>query len=111
MRARPLPRRADDGANRQEFRLDDPLVGLYMPPMVWGVQYQYSEDAVLLVLASAPYEASDYIPDYSEFLKIQQAPRSPERAAEWGQRVAPPVDSGRRSPAHPSKLSARRSRR
>jgi len=73
---------ADDGANRQEFLLDDPSVGMHLPPMVWGVQYKYSEDAVLLVLASAQYEASDYIRDYSEFLKLRQAPSSPEGVAE-----------------------------
>jgi len=38
--------------------------------MVWGIQYKYSQDAVLLVLASAPYDPSDYIRDYAEFQKI-----------------------------------------
>jgi acetyltransferase-like isoleucine patch superfamily enzyme/dTDP-4-dehydrorhamnose 3,5-epimerase-like enzyme len=59
---------ADDGKVRQEFTLDDPTVGLYLPPLIWGVQYKYSQDAVLLVLTSAPYDAGDYIRDYSEFL-------------------------------------------
>ena len=59
---------ADDGAARQEFTLDDPSVGIYIPPLVWSVQYKHSEDAVLLVLASAPYDASDYIRNYQDFL-------------------------------------------
>ena len=42
-------------------------VGLYIPPMVWGVQYKYSADAVLMVLASEHYDASDYLRDYDEF--------------------------------------------
>lgn len=57
----------DDGVQRAEYRLDRPDVGLYVPPMVWGTQYRYSADAVLLVLASRPYDAADYIRDYAEF--------------------------------------------
>jgi hypothetical protein len=37
-------------------------------PLVWGVQYKYSEDAILLVLASEAYNSKDYIRDYKEFL-------------------------------------------
>ena len=58
----------DDGANVEEFELNSPAQGLYLPPMVWGVQYQYSRDAVLLVFASEPYESGDYIRNYEEFL-------------------------------------------
>ena len=58
----------DDGQNRLEVALDRPNRGLYIPPMVWATQYKYTRDAVLLVLASHPYEASDYIRDYEEFL-------------------------------------------
>ena len=42
----------DDGETREEILLDHPGVGLYLPPMIWGTQYKYSADAVLLVLAS-----------------------------------------------------------
>jgi acetyltransferase-like isoleucine patch superfamily enzyme/dTDP-4-dehydrorhamnose 3,5-epimerase-like enzyme len=59
---------ADDGKHREEFRLDSPRVGLHVPPGVWATQYNYSSDGALLVLASAPYDASDYIRDYDEFL-------------------------------------------
>ena len=64
---------ADDGANRQEFVLDSPTIGLYLPPMVWGIQYKYTEDAVLLVLASDKYDPGNYIRDYSEFLALVKA--------------------------------------
>lgn len=60
---------ADDGVNRTEVLLDSPDKGIYLPPMVWGVQYKYSEDAVLLVFASHHYDAADYIRNYSEFLE------------------------------------------
>lgn len=61
---------ADNGRIREEFTLDKPYKGLYLPPMVWGIQYKYSPDAVLLVFASHYYDSADYIRDYSEFLSI-----------------------------------------
>ena len=59
----------DDGRNREEILLNSVEIGLYIPPMIWGIQYKYSPDAVLLVLASDIYKAEDYIKDYDEFLK------------------------------------------
>jgi UDP-2-acetamido-3-amino-2,3-dideoxy-glucuronate N-acetyltransferase len=59
---------ADDGEGRQDFRLDRPEVALYLPPMTWGTQYNYSADCVLLVIASHPYSPDDYIRDYEVFL-------------------------------------------
>jgi len=61
---------ADDGETREEFLLDDPTVGLHLPPMIWGVQYKYSPGAVLLVLASDYYDPADYIRNYDEFLEL-----------------------------------------
>jgi UDP-2-acetamido-3-amino-2,3-dideoxy-glucuronate N-acetyltransferase len=61
---------ADDGSTRQEFILDRPNLGIHLPPMTWGVQYKYSADAVLLVVASHHYAAADYIRDYDEFLRL-----------------------------------------
>lgn len=57
----------DDGQHRNEVVLDAPDLGLHMPAMVWGTQYRYSRDAVLLVFASHRYEAGDYIRSYDEF--------------------------------------------
>jgi hypothetical protein len=61
---------ADDGAHRQEFLLDDPAIGVYLPPKTWGVQYDYSANAALLVFASHAYDARDYVRDYEAFLKL-----------------------------------------
>lgn len=61
---------ADDGCTREEFLLDKPNIGLYLPPMTWGIQYRYSPDAVLLVFASDYYDSSDYVRDYEEFLRL-----------------------------------------
>ena len=64
---------ADDGINRQEFLLDRQDLGVHLPPMVWGIQYKYSADAVLLVFASHYYDSADYIRDYSEFQELAGA--------------------------------------
>jgi hypothetical protein len=61
---------ADDGEHRQEFLLDRPDLGIHLPPMVWGIQYKYSADAVLLVYASHYYDAADYIRNYAEFRQL-----------------------------------------
>lgn len=53
----------------QTFRLEDPHVGLYVPPHAWHTM-QYSHSSVQLVLASQPYQDSDYIRDYQEFKRI-----------------------------------------
>ena len=62
----------DDGENRLEVALDRPSRGLYIPAMVWATQYKYTRDAVLLVLASHRYDASDYIRDYDEFVAAKR---------------------------------------
>ena len=61
---------ADDGVKRREFLLDRPNLGIHLPPMTWGTQYKYSNDAVLLVFASDYYDAADYIRDYGEFKSL-----------------------------------------
>ena len=61
---------ADDGETREEYLLDNPSRGLYLPPRVWRTLYKYSADAVLLVLASHPYDPDDYIRDYEAFLSM-----------------------------------------
>lgn len=66
----------DDGRNRSEVTLNRSNLGLYIPPKVWGVQYKYSADAVLLVLASDIYRAEDYIRDYDEFIATVKGLRS-----------------------------------
>lgn len=60
----------DTGEARREYVLDRPDLALYMPAQTWGTQYRYSEDAVLLVLASHTYDPDDYIRSYDEFLAI-----------------------------------------
>lgn len=70
---------ADDGYTREEFVLDRPNLGLYLPPLTWGIQYRYSTDAVLLVFASHYYDNGDYIRDYDEFKRYKSS--HPPKAA------------------------------
>jgi acetyltransferase-like isoleucine patch superfamily enzyme len=68
----------DDLQQRCEVQLDAPDVGVYLPPMTWGIQYKYSSDAVLLVFASHHYAADDYIRDYDAFVAEKRAtPQEP----------------------------------
>ena len=60
----------DDGVTREERWLNGPQTGLYVPPMVWGRQSQFTNDALLLVLASHLYDRGEYIEDYEVFLRI-----------------------------------------
>jgi len=67
----------DDGERRVEVELDSPGRGLLVPPMVWASQFRYSPDAVLLALASHPYNADDYLRDYEAFLSEIAVPPRP----------------------------------
>jgi acetyltransferase-like isoleucine patch superfamily enzyme/dTDP-4-dehydrorhamnose 3,5-epimerase-like enzyme len=59
----------DDGQRRSEVVLDEPTLGLYVPAGIWASQFRYEANAVLLVLASHPYDADDYIRDYDTFIE------------------------------------------
>ena len=59
----------DDGETKEEVIMESPTQGVLIEPMVWHEMHSFSEDCVLLVLASAHYDESDYIRDYSDFLR------------------------------------------
>jgi acetyltransferase-like isoleucine patch superfamily enzyme len=58
----------DNGQQRIIIPLASPLVAAHVKPMVWTVQYEFSADATLLVLASKEYDPADYILDYDSYL-------------------------------------------
>ena len=60
----------DDGYSTEEVVLDKPGLGLYITNNMWREMYDFSDDAVLLVLASEPYNESDYIRDYNKFIEL-----------------------------------------
>jgi len=59
-----------DGNVRIHYILDNPKIGLYIPPMVWATQYFQQDDSILLVLADKYYSQADYIHDYKKFKEI-----------------------------------------
>ena len=59
----------DSGTERKTVLLEKPYEGLYVANNVWREMYDFSSDAVLLVLASQYYDENDYIRDYDIFLK------------------------------------------
>lgn len=61
--------RLDDGQEEKIVPLDDPSTGLYLESNIWREMFDFSEDAVLMVLASELYDESDYIRDYNSFLE------------------------------------------
>jgi len=58
----------DDGSKRREVILDRADRGLHLGPMLWREMCDFSEDSVLMVLASAHHDEADYIYEYSTFL-------------------------------------------
>ena len=58
-----------DGKSEQVVVLDKPHTGVYLPKMVWKEMYDFSEDSILLCLASEGYDPEEYIRDYDEYLK------------------------------------------
>jgi hypothetical protein len=58
----------DDGVERRVHTLNRSYKGLYVGPMVWREIENFSSASVCMVLASAPYDESDYYRDYNEFL-------------------------------------------
>lgn len=61
--------RVTDGKNEKIFVLDKPHTGIYIPKMVWKDMYDFSEDSILLVLASEHYDGAEYIRDFDEYVK------------------------------------------
>lgn len=61
--------RITDGKEEIIVELDKPMMGVYIPKMIWKDMYDFSEDSVLLVLASTHYDGSEYIRDYKQYVQ------------------------------------------
>lgn len=61
---------ADNGREREEWKLDRPEIGIHLHPLTWAAQWKHTDNAVLAVFASHSYDPADYIRDYEEYLKI-----------------------------------------
>ena len=60
----------DNGYETEEVLLDDPRKGLYISNDMWREMYDFSDGAVLLVLASEKYDEADYIRNYDVFMDM-----------------------------------------
>ncbi|WP_315273810.1 FdtA/QdtA family cupin domain-containing protein [Selenomonas sputigena] len=65
--------RLDNGREKKVVPLEKPYEGLYVANYMWREMYDFSSDAVLMVLASDIYREEDYIRDYDEFLRLAQS--------------------------------------
>ncbi len=90
-----------DGAHSEEVALDRPDLGLHVPPMVWTTEYKYSEDGVLLVLASEIYREDDYIRDPEEYIALIARSQDPivRSQAGTGQSAVARQGAAHKSPA------------
>ena len=61
--------RITDGSEEFIVELNKPMMGVYIPEMIWKDMYDFSADSVLLVLASAHYDDKEYIRDFKEYLR------------------------------------------
>lgn len=62
----------DNGYEKKVVPLEKPYEGLYVGAGMWREMYDFSPDAVLMVLASEIYKEEDYIRDYDAFLDMLQ---------------------------------------
>ncbi len=60
--------KVDNGTESEIIELNKPRMGLYLSTMLWKDMYDFSEDSVLLVLASKHYDAKEYIRNYEDYL-------------------------------------------
>lgn len=59
----------DNGTETAVVELNKPRMGLYLPAMLWKDMYDFSEDSILLVLASRHYDGAEYIRNYEDYIK------------------------------------------
>lgn len=64
--------RVTDGKDEYIVELNKPMMGVYLPKMIWKDMYDFSSDSVLLVLASTHYDGKEYIRNYDEYISIME---------------------------------------
>ena len=57
-----------NGQQKKTFQMKEPDRAIHVPPMIWARVYNFSSEAVCLVLTNTLYDASDYIRDWNEYL-------------------------------------------
>ena len=59
-----------DGNSERGFHLNRSYYGLYVCPMMWRTLDNFSSGSVCMVLASEPFDESDYIRSHTEFIQV-----------------------------------------
>lgn len=67
--------RLTDGLEEFIVELNRPMMGVYIPRLIWKDMYDFSPDSVLLVLASTHYDGKEYVRNYEEYLKKMEENR------------------------------------
>ncbi|MBQ7776656.1 MAG: FdtA/QdtA family cupin domain-containing protein [Lachnospiraceae bacterium] len=62
--------RVDNGKESVVIELNRPRMGVYLSSMLWKDMYDFSEDSILLVLASRHYDGQEYIRNYEDYIRI-----------------------------------------
>jgi len=62
----------DDGKVKKTVMLNQPYIGLHIPPGVWASEVNFSSGSICLVMASHSYDENDYIRDYNDFLELKK---------------------------------------
>ena len=61
-----------DGIKKEIVELNRPMMGIYIPKMIWKEMYDFSKDSVLLCLANTHYDGNEYIRDFNEYKMIME---------------------------------------
>lgn len=67
--------RITDGQEEFIVELNKPMMGIYIPKLIWKDMYDFSPDSVLLVLASSHYNGEEYVRNYEEYMRIMEGYR------------------------------------
>lgn len=67
--------RLTDGLEEFIVELNRPMMGVYIPRLIWKDMYDFSSDSVLLVLASTHYDGKEYVRNYEDYLKKMEENR------------------------------------
>ena len=67
--------RLTDGLEEFIVELNRPMMGVYIPRLIWKDMYDFSPDSVLLVLASTHYDGKEYVRNYEDYLKKMEENR------------------------------------
>lgn len=65
--------RVTDGFEEVVISLDKPTKGLYLSSMIWKDMYDFSNDSVMLVLASTRYDSKEYVRNFSDYRRLMNS--------------------------------------